>query len=375
MIADKITMLAPVVPFRGGIAQHSSMLANALAEICEMRVYSYERLYPEWLYPGSATKEPETLRPLDIPVDYIVDSLNPVSWRKAAHRIAGDAPAAIILPWWTAVLGPFYIYLAHALRRYGVPLVFFCHNVTDHESAWWKQRMAKTVLKQGDMFIVQTRGEHQRLRKLLGDRYVIRHPHPVYSQFPEPERKLPRRASVELLFFGAIRHYKGVDILIRALAKIRDVSWHLSIVGESWWKEGENISKLLDELALRQNVETVFRYVTDREAANYFARADAVVLPYRSATGTGVIAAAYHYKKPVIASRVGGLPDITVEGMNALLVPKEDPQQLASAIREFARHGLPNTETTISNLLADMTWERLAQQIAAGIENLRGSSI
>src|SRR5690606_35062837 len=139
--------------------------------------------------------------------------------------------------------------------------------------------------------------------------------------------------------------------------------WHLSIVGEPWWKEGQRLQDLLRRLQLSDRVETVFRYVSDLEAADYFARADAVVLPYRAATGTGVAAAAYHYRKPIIASAVGGLIDVAVEGKNALLVPPNDPFQLASAVRQFSKSGLPETTTAIERLLTTMTWESLAAEV------------
>lgn len=369
----RLVLLAPVVPYRGGIPQHTSMLANALARLCDLRIVSYRRLYPEWLYPGQSTTDPENLLVLEPAAEFLVDTVSPPTWRAALRRVLALAPAAVMLPWWTVVLAPLYRYWVGVLRRRGVPVVFFCHNVVDHEAAGWKRWTAGAILRSGDLFFVHTRGEEERLRELLGERAVIRHPHPVYSQFPEPARSLPRRAPIELLFFGAIRAYKGLDVLLAALKRVEDLPWHLSIVGEPWWQEGERVRKLLETHGLEARTELVYRYATDQETADYFARADAVVLPYRSATGTGVLAAAYRFRKPVIASRVPGLVDVVAEGRNALLAEPGDDGELAARIREFAAHGLPETAAAIDELEATMSWSGLAREVVAGVGRLGGA--
>ena len=368
--APRLVLVAPVVPYRGGIAQHSSLLANALATILDTRVYTYTRLYPAALYPGSATTDPGACLPITPPVSFSIDTLNPWTWRKVSRRIAEDAPAAVLLPWWTVFVAHLYIYLSGALRRLRIPLVFFCHNVFDHEGAPWKRHLSHLVLTSGDLFVVQTTKERERLQRLVDARPVIQHPHPIYRQFPEALGTLPRRAPLELLCFGAIRPYKGLDVLLNALSLVRHIPWHLTIVGEPWWGEGERLVQMLGQLNLSDRVETVLRYVSESEAAEYFARADAVVLPYRDATGTGVAAAAYRYRKPIIASAVGGLLDVAQEGKTALLVPPGDVRKLADAIAHFSAYGLPEAETAIGRLVTRMSWESLAAEVVLGVERL-----
>src|SRR5690606_33456182 len=184
---------------------------------------------------------------------------------------------------------------------------------------------------QGDAFFVQTREEERKLHAFLGDVPVTYHPHPIYDQFPAAKGNLPRRKSLEFLFYGFIRPYKGLDVLINAMGRLRDIDFHLSIVGEPWQSEESIWRTRFREAGIEAKVEFVPRYVSDQETAEYFDRADVVVLPYRSGTGTGVVATAYHYLKPVIATRVGGFNDVVDDGITGLLVEPGDSAALAAA--------------------------------------------
>src|SRR5690606_3346166 len=156
------------------------------------------------------------------------------------------------------------------------------------------------------------------------------HPHPTFDGYPAPERHLPRRAPLELLFFGFVRPYKGLDTLLHAMTLLRDTGVFRSVVGE-FWRGAAEARRMIHAHGLSSRVERVSRYVPDEEAAQYFSRSDVVVLPYHSATGSGVIPLAYHYGKPVIATQVGGLPDVVVDGDTGLLVEARSAADLAKA--------------------------------------------
>jgi glycosyltransferase involved in cell wall biosynthesis len=143
---------------------------------------------------------------------------------------------------------------------------------------------------------------------------------------------MPREHALELLFFGFVRPYKGLDVLLEALAMLpRDLDVRLTVAGE-FWHGAEEARAQISRLGIGNRVTIVDRYLPQEEVADYFARADAIVLPYRSATGSGVVAIAYHYEKPVIVTAVGGLPDVVEEGVTGFLVPPEDPRALADTI-------------------------------------------
>lgn len=360
---QRILIIGPVTPFRGGIAQHTTRLANALNEMVNVQVESFERLYPNWLYPGKFQVETTDSLHMNAPVRYCLDSINPLSWHAMAEQAISSKPDTVIIPWWTFFLAPCYRFIAHKLARAEIPIIYFCHNIVDHDSAAWKRQLSRFVLSSGTKFLTQTRTETNRLKNLLGEVPVLTHPHPVYDQFPAATQMLPRRAKLELLFFGFIRPYKGLDILIDSLSQLKDASIHTSIVGEPWGTNTEYWERRIAEAGLSERVELVARYVDEMETARYFSRADAVVLPYRSATGTGVVATAFHYVKPVIASDVGGISDVVQDGKTGFLVPPEDAEALATAIRKFVDEGITNVDANLKEASASMTWSHLAAEI------------
>ena len=241
-----------------------------------------------------------------------------------------------------------------------IPVLFLCHNVVDHEAAFWKRELSRRVLRNGRWFIVHARTEREKLERLLPETAPVYHPQPLFDHFPPAQGVFRRCASLELLFYGFIRPYKGLEILIDAMTLIPDLDVHLSIVGEPWRTDAAVWRQRIASAGIDRRVEFMPRYVTEQETAEYFHRADAIVLPYTSATGTAVAAAAYHYRKPVIGSRVGGLVDIVDEGSTGLLFAPGSASALASAIRRFAIGGLPEAPSAIERFSSRMTWDGLA---------------
>lgn len=370
----KVAIVGPVPPFRSGIAQHTSALAQALARRCQVKILSFKRQYPAWLFPGASDRDPEAA-PLEWPeTHYLVDSLNPFTWRQALLAIDAFRPDLVLIPWWTVFWAPTVWYLARGCRRRGLPVRLLCHNVLDHESVGWKAWLTRLTLRQAPSFLVHSKAEGDRLATLVPGARITSHPHPLYDSYPQPTHELPRRADLELLFFGLVRPYKGLDVLIEAMGLTAPASIHLSVVGEFWQGRAE-IEARIGELGLQDRIELVPRYVSDQEAADYFARADVVVLPYTSVTTSGVIALAYHYGKPVIASRIGGLPDLVRHGETGLLVPPKSAPALAEAIGAFTAERAAQMEGAIRDLTRSMTWDHLAacllEPMDAGADQLR----
>ncbi len=238
-------------------------------------------------------------------------------------------------------------------------MVFLCHNVFDHEPSWWKVGLTRWVLKSGDAFVTQSQSEADVLLKLLPGACVHVYPHPVFTQYPEAQCKMPRRAGLELLFFGLARPYKGLDVLLGAMRLLKGEDVFLTVAGE-WWMKNDALRR---ELAACGNVEIVDRYIPFAETGDYFQRADVVVLPYRTVTGTGVVPLAYRYGKPVVTTRVGGLPEVVEDGVSGRLADSGDPQALAAALREFRPgHGLP--AGGVARVASRMTWAGLCDTLS-----------
>jgi glycosyltransferase involved in cell wall biosynthesis len=296
-------------------------------------------------------------------VAYVIDSLNPRTWNEVLRALRLQQVERAIIPWWTVFWAPSTLFLARGLQRAGIPVTLLCHNVVEHESTMWKQRLTKTVLQAADRFVVHTSADADNLRRLLPSAPVAVHPHPVYDRFPPPKAAPPRRAGFELLFYGFVRPYKGLDLLVEALGLVTDDDVYLTVAGEFWQGEAEFRARIA-ELGLQQKIELAPRYHSDDETAALFARADLVVLPYRSATGSGVIPLAYHYGKPVLATRTGGLVDVVEDGVTGFLVPPNNPAALAAGLHRA--RGFRPPDAAFAMQRERMSWSGLARLLLEG---------
>lgn len=356
----RIVLIGPVPPYRGGIAQYTAQLHKALADTDDQFTISFSRQFPAFVYPGGSDKEPEPHRYMPA-VEYVIDSVNPLSWPAVGRRIRSLNPDLIVAQWWHVYWAPFIIWMKWLARRSGKRLVVICHNVDDHESAGWKVKLRNLALRGCKELFVHSSDHQESLCKIFPTAAVRMHPIPAYDAFPEPNAKLPRRARTELLFFGLIRPYKGLDILLRALALIRDRNFHLTIAGESW--EGvASYERIINEGGFSEKVEMLNAYISDQTAANLFARADAVVLPYRTASGSAVAALAFNYRKPVVASQIGGFLDIVAPGTGILVEP-ENVDALASALSRVMDGDQWYEPEAIDLNNERLTWRSLALEL------------
>lgn len=347
----RLALVGPVRPLRGGVAQHTTRLAGALADAGhDVRVVSFARLYPRRLYPGRAQREPDgTGEPAGSP---LLVPWWPPSWRRAARAVREHRPDLVVMAWWVPFLGPMAAWLARRLRRSGLRVAWLCHNVLPHDGGGWVDRVVtRRALARGDAWLVHARSDAAVLEALLGPDRVARGDLRVVGMpgmdpapgAPPPVRAAARRAmgvpeAVPLaLFFGFVRPYKGLDVLIDALPAARRAvpGLRLWVAGEFWMPAAE-LAARARALGLGDDALTLEdAYLPAAEAAARLAAADVCVLPYRTATQSAVATAAFARGVPVIATRVGGLPEAVADGASGLLVPPEDPSALAAALARF----------------------------------------
>lgn len=328
---------------------------------CDLKTISFKRQYPAWLYPGKSDREPGMESHVEPDVDYTLDALNPLTWTAAAHSIDARGCDLAIINWWTLFWAPGFVLIARMLRKRGVRVAYICHNLVDHGSGRLKQRIASELLATADAYLAHSLEQADQLRRLFPGKEIVFHPHPVYDQFPTAHRHLPKRGRLELLFFGFIRPYKGLDILLDALSLLGDRSVHVCVAGESWCKP-EALRRYVAQ-SNAPNIELHLGYVNTAAVADYFERADVVVLPYRSATGSGVAALAYHYNTPVLASRVGGLCEVVEEGMTGFLIPPNAPEALAERLRTLDRDQLIRMRAYIRHCKRTFSWNSLSRML------------
>lgn len=353
----KIVLVGPTLPFRGGIAHYNTLLFRALRENgLSSTGYSFSRQYPRWLYPGQSDLDPSYDGFKEPGIDYIIDSVNPWTWWRTARKIAAKSPDLVVFHWWTVFMLPCFWIMMFVLRQHGIKTALICHNLADHDAAGLKAAASRRMLAQPDAYLVHSSEHAAILAEEHPGKPLVRHPLPVYGHYPAAQGALPRRGRLELLFFGFIRPYKGLDLLIDALSSLNDPQVFLTVVGEPWG----DTAALLRHAQTAPNVELHLSYASDEQASEYFARADLVVLPYRAATGSAVASLAIGYGKPILATRTGGLPDVVIEDLNGFLVPPNDSAALASAIGSISREQLVAMEAGTRSVRNDLSWSSLA---------------
>jgi len=308
----KIAIVGPVYPYRAGVAYCTTRLAQELGA----DVISFKRQYPKRFYPGGDDIDP-TLPRAD--AEFVLDILNPLTWFRSLRQYD-----AVIFVWWIWVWAIPYRLMMTRSRR----VILQCHNIGEKEPAWWKRVLANMVFRRADALVVHARSEAEEAsRRTRAESVSTFLPvHELGGEIPsrdEARRKLGLTGNVAL-FFGHIRPFKGLDIALEAWKQVPNAT--LVVAGESWWGTAAP--------AVQPNVRFDLRFIPDSEIATYFAATDVVLAPYRSEAQSGVALTAFHFARPVIATAVGGLPDI-IDGQNGILVPPENPDALAKAVEEF----------------------------------------
>lgn len=335
-----LALLAPVLPLVGGAAQFNTALLSALRERGPVTALTWRRLYPPLLH-RRKTRDTESHSAHLEPAVPVLDWLDPRSWRRAIELVRSTASRALILPWVHPVITPQYAYLL-ANAPEDVTRVVICHNVLPHDRVPLSATCVRAVLSRADVIVAHSGPMRDELDQLGVGARIVDAFHPRFSahdlaELPSADAIARERArqghhELSLLAFGAVRPYKGFDIAIRALAELdRSVRVRLTIAGV-FWDGGAELRRLVSELGLQDRVELRDGFVSNEQAALLFSAADAAVLPYRSATQSGVVQLAFAYGIPVLATAVGGLPEAVADGVDGLLCPPEDPRALAAII-------------------------------------------
>lgn len=323
------TIIGPVPPYRAGIAYCTMRLAQEL----NADVVSFKRQFPKSLYPGASDIDP-TLQKFE-GARFLLDIVNPLTWIATGLKLRREKPDSLILVWWVWVWALPYLTILALLPK-STRVVLQCHNIGDKEPAVWKRWLTNRVLRRGDVLVVHAKSEADDASRRVPGKRIVTTFLPVHELGGAIPSREEARAQLDLegnvaLFFGHVRPFKGLDLALKAWPLLEsDVT--LAVAGEAWWRNEEEYRKLAEGL---RNVRLDFRFIPDSEIATWFAAADVVLAPYRIEAQSGVALTAFHFARPVIATTVGGLPEIIQEGENGMLVPPEDPVALAKAIDAF----------------------------------------
>jgi D-inositol-3-phosphate glycosyltransferase len=361
-------------PMRGGIAQYTTILALELARRHRVELVSFTRQYPTILFPGKSQFD-TSADPLCFPALPMIDSINPLSWRRAARHIAAGRPDGLIYKYWMPFFAPAFGTIARRVKStHGGDrprVVMVVDNLIPHERRPFDLSLTRWLMRATDAYIVQSGAVREDLLRLDPRARFLEVPHPVYNLFgrrlnkEEARRRLGLDPSAPLLlFFGFVRAYKGLDLLLRALPRIRsEVPARLLVLGEFYEGRAET-ERLVVDLGLSESVTVNDAYVPNEEVGLYFSAADVVVLPYRSATQSGIVQIAYQLERPVICTDVGGLKEVVIDGQTGLVVPPDDEEALAAAVLRYYAEGLEEPMVAaIGPEREKYSWDRMVEAV------------
>ena len=321
----KIILLGPAHPYRGGLASIMETMAREWqSRGHEVRIYTFTVQYPSLLFPGK-TQYVTTPAPEDLHIERVMNTVNPLNWVSLGLRLKRERPDMVVMKYWTPFMAPCFGTIARIARTNGVTK-FVCQidNVEPHEHHIIDRPCNHYYLGAVDGFVYMSEQVHGEL-KAYTSAPALFSPHPMFENFGKAVERdgACRRIGLDVeqrytLFFGLIRDYKGLDLLLRAWAKWMPEGRKLLIAGEFYASREKYIS-LIEELGLREKVVLHDRFIADEDVRYYFSAADALVLPYRTATQSGVTQIAYNFSLPMIVTRVGGLPEIVPDGRVGLV--------------------------------------------------------
>lgn len=338
----KIAVLSVFYPYRGGIAQFSGSLFRALEQSHEVAAFNFSIQYPSFLFPG----ETQFVKPEDhadaIPSKRLLNSVQPLSYLKTARKINEFAPEVLISNYWMSFFGPSMGFVAKKVKN-KTKRIAVLHNVIPHEKRFYDTPFNRYFLNNQDAFVVLSAAVEKDLLSLKPDAKVLRLQHPIYSHFGEKMSREKAHHELKLevekktiLFFGLIREYKGLDVLLTAFSALSD-DYQLVIAGECYGSF-EKYEAQMDELRIKDRVQVSNRYIPDHEVATFFSAADVCILPYKSATQSGITAISHHFCVPLIATNVGGLKETIEEGKNGTIVAEPKPELFVAAIENYFKN-------------------------------------
>ena len=368
MNSKKIIIVGPAHPFRGGIAAFDERMAIDLQQLGHLvEIVNFTTQYPGFLFPGK-TQFTYDAAPNGLKITRLLSSINPFSWITTASYIRNQQPDLVILRFWIPFMGPALGSVARLLRK-KIKIIGFVDNLIPHEKRIGDKLLSKYFVNACNGFITLSNQVKEEIAQFT-DKDCLMSPHPVYDHYGDKATKEEACKRLNLnpeknyiLFFGFIRNYKGLDLLIKAFSEsnLRSKNYKLLIAGE-FYEDEKNYLELITSLQLNDFIELHSHYIPDAEIKYYFGACNLVVQPYRSATQSGISQLAYHFEKPMVVTNVGGLPEI-VKHQETGYVTEVNPTAIAKAMNEFAEGNINRFDEAIRKEKTKYTWSHLSQTI------------
>ncbi|AMM50510.1 glycosyl transferase family 1 [Rufibacter sp. DG15C] len=366
-----IVMIGPAYPFRGGIAAFNERLAQtwqAMGHTVEIITFTVQ--YPSFLFPGKSQFSDEPA-PKGLLINRKLNSINPLSWIKVGLEIKYKRPDILFVRFWLPFIGPSLGTVARLVKaNKHTKVIALTDNVIPHEHRLGDKLLTQYFVDSCDGFVSMSDSVTKDLAKFTSQKEILFQPHPIYDVFgPAIDKQLARKQlgllkKRYILFFGFIRAYKGLDLLLEALAdsRLKELCVNLVVAGE-YYEAADRYVTIIEKNHLSERVYLNTEYIPDSKVAAYFSATDIVVQPYKTATQSGVTQIAYHYNKPMVVTNVGGLPEIVPHGKVGYVV-NVNPKEIADAIVDYY---INERESEMVNNIKEekkrFSWEVMGEEI------------
>lgn len=373
----KVVYLSTFYPYRGGIAQFNALLFRAMEKHHEMHAVTFKRQYPNMLFPGKTQYVTQDDIADPVPAVRKLDSVNPLSYWTTAKYLRKQVPDLVLTKYWMTFFGPSLGFVLGRQSRF-TKRIAVLDNVIPHEKRFFDNAFNRYFLRRNDGFIAMTEKVKDDLLSYVPHAKCVVIPHPVYNQFGT---KVTREEALNqlnlghlkdrkiLLFFGIIRDYKGLDLLLEVMAALPK-EYHLILAGESYGSF-DGYAQQIEELSIGDRCHVFQRYISDGEVPWFFSAADVCMLTYKSATQSGITGIAQHFELPMIATHVGGLAETIQHGKTGLICSDRSPKSIADSVITYFEEGM---RTSMSMELArenkNNTWEGFADKLLAFVKEL-----
>jgi D-inositol-3-phosphate glycosyltransferase len=376
---ETIVLVGPAYPLRGGIAHFNESFANTLAaDGHDLKIVSFYLQYPSFLFPGK-TQTAEVDPPRDLEIYPLISSINPLSWKKAAKVISSWKPTVVVIRFWIPFMGPALGTIARILRKRGVMVIGLVDNALPHEARPADKILSRYFFKNCDAFFTLSKSVGEDINRLAPGRPVATSPHPLYDFFGEKVSKIQAIKELNLdpdfryiLFFGFVRKYKGLDLLMEGFAKsgLKSKKVKLIVAGE-FYDDSSTYFELAKSLQIEESMVFRNEYIPEAEVKNYFCAAALVAQTYRSATQSGVTQIAYHFERPMLVTDVGGLSEIVPNGKAGFVVDPQ-PDAIAESLARFFQNDLEEEfEKNVAVEKERFSWSHFKHEFLSFVNQIR----
>jgi len=373
----KVVFFSALPPYRGGISDFSELVVSAMEQLCDLKAFTFKKQYPNFLFPG---KTQLSLNKLSKSYPRIVSGFNPLSYFSAVRQLKKSSPTIFITNYWMTFFAPMNVFFSKSFKKDCLKIAII-HNLIPHEKRFFDTFFNRIFVKSYDGFIVLSESVKKDLLAIDPSAKHCLLKHPSYNQFGEKIARKEAAAALGLdptkkilLFFGLIRNYKGLDLLLQAFSNLNK-EFILLIAGEVYGDE-INYTNLISK-SKNNNIHFVNQFIEEQDVKLYFSVADLCVLPYKSATQSGIQALANSFCLPVLISNVGGLAEDIVDEKNGFILNDINPLAIQNKIEEiFNENKLTQVEENLKleNLLLNDTWTKFSDSLIQFCDTLKKNS-